>query len=108
MPRGDRTGPNGMGPTTGRAAGFCAGYDAAGWVSAPELRGRGRRIGRGFAHGRGFAGGQGFGGGWCGTPAAPQNRKALLQSEVAALENRLEYLRREIDAVDGEEDDPRT
>ena len=26
MPGGDRTGPAGMGPMTGRVAGFCAGY----------------------------------------------------------------------------------
>jgi hypothetical protein len=25
MPRGDRTGPNGMGPLTGRGAGYCSG-----------------------------------------------------------------------------------
>ena len=37
MPRGDGTGPMGMGPMTGRAAGFCAGYNSAG------ARGRGRR-----------------------------------------------------------------
>ncbi|MCF7946089.1 MAG: DUF5320 domain-containing protein, partial [Spirochaetia bacterium] len=27
MPRGDRTGPDGMGPRTGRALGYCSGYD---------------------------------------------------------------------------------
>jgi len=26
MPRGDRTGPRGMGPMTGRRAGYCADY----------------------------------------------------------------------------------
>ena len=26
MPRGDRSGPTGPGPGTGRSAGFCAGY----------------------------------------------------------------------------------
>ena len=33
MPRGDGTGPMGMGPMTGRAAGFCAGYSAPGFMS---------------------------------------------------------------------------
>ena len=42
MPRGDRTGPQGMGPMTGRGAGFCAGYSNPGVVS-----GYGRRFGRG-------------------------------------------------------------
>ena len=31
MPGGDRTGPNGMGPMTGRGAGFCGGWNRPGW-----------------------------------------------------------------------------
>jgi len=30
MPGGDGTGPAGMGPMTGRAAGYCAGYPVPG------------------------------------------------------------------------------
>ncbi|MBN1835246.1 MAG: DUF5320 family protein [Spirochaetales bacterium] len=33
MPRGDGTGPAGMGPMTGRAAGFCAGYGVPGFMN---------------------------------------------------------------------------
>ena len=33
MPFGDGTGPAGMGPMTGRAAGFCAGYPAPGYMN---------------------------------------------------------------------------
>lgn len=33
MPGGDRTGPAGMGPMTGRAAGFCAGYPVPGYMN---------------------------------------------------------------------------
>jgi len=33
MPRGDGTGPAGMGPMTGRAAGYCAGYGMPGYVN---------------------------------------------------------------------------
>lgn len=33
MPRGNGTGPNGMGPMTGRAAGYCAGYNVAGFAN---------------------------------------------------------------------------
>ena len=33
MPRGDRTGPMGMGPMTGRAAGYCAGYGVPGYAN---------------------------------------------------------------------------
>jgi len=34
MPRGDGTGPAGMGPRTGRGAGYCAGNRAPGFASA--------------------------------------------------------------------------
>jgi len=56
MPGGDGTGPMGLGPMTGRAAGFCAGYDAPGYVNPVAGRGRGGR-GRG---GWGRGGGRGF------------------------------------------------
>ena len=61
MPGGDRTGPLGFGPRTGRAAGYCAGYPNPGYMSpGPGFgRGFGRGWGRGF--GRGFWGrGRGF------------------------------------------------
>jgi hypothetical protein len=51
MPGGDRTGPMGMGPMTGRGAGFCAGSRAPGYLSAGLGRGwfgRGRGGGRGW------------------------------------------------------------
>lgn len=60
MPGGDRTGPNGMGPMTGRGVGICAGYDVPGSMT-PSFRhgfggGRGRGMGRNF----GMGGGRGW------------------------------------------------
>ena len=52
MPRGDRTGPVGLGPMTGRAAGFCAGYSGPGYLNPVPAR-----AGIGF-------GGRGGGRGW--------------------------------------------
>ncbi len=52
MPGGDRTGPSGMGPMTGRAAGYCAGYAAPGYVNQVGGRGFGGG-GRGGRGGRG-------------------------------------------------------
>lgn len=43
MPRGDRTGPDGMGPMTGRGLGLCSGYNTPGFTKG---RGRGRGRGR--------------------------------------------------------------
>lgn len=57
MPGGDRKGPMGEGPMTGRGLGLCAGNDTPGSVTDNEqLRGIGRGMGRGS--GRGFRHGQ--------------------------------------------------
>jgi hypothetical protein len=53
MPRGDRTGPMGYGPMTGRGAGYCAGYGMPGYANPIPGRGYGRRGGFG-GHGRGW------------------------------------------------------
>ncbi len=54
MPRGDGTGPMGMGPMTGRAAGFCAGSGIPGFMNSGL--GRGLGIGRGFGRSGGGRG----------------------------------------------------
>jgi len=53
MPRGDRTGPDGFGPMTGRGFGFCSGFNSPGYTRGG---GFGRGYGRGFGRGRGFRG----------------------------------------------------
>jgi hypothetical protein len=59
MPGGDRTGPRGAGPMSGRAAGFCNGYDVAGFANRDGLergmQGRGmvQGVGGGRVRGRG-------------------------------------------------------
>jgi hypothetical protein len=65
MPRGDGTGPTGMGPMTGRGAGYCAGYNVPGFMNS--LPGRGMGMGWGRGRGRGF--GMGWHRGWM--PPAP-------------------------------------
>ena len=66
MPRGNGTGPNGMGPMTGRAAGYCAGYGMPGYMNSVGGFGRGRGVGLGMGFGRGLGFGRGFSrrGGW--------------------------------------------
>jgi hypothetical protein len=56
MPRGDRTGPAGMGPMSGRGAGFCAGYGVPGYMNPlPGAGAWGRGMGmRGGGRGRGY------------------------------------------------------
>lgn len=55
MPRGDRTGPAGFGPTTGRALGYCAGYSVPGYANPI-----GGRFGMGMGYGVGWGRGFGF------------------------------------------------
>jgi hypothetical protein len=47
MPRGDRTGPWGAGPMTGRAAGYCAGHAVTRYMNPRFGYGRGYGKGRG-------------------------------------------------------------
>jgi len=53
MPGGDRTGPLGLGPRTGRGFGYCAGYAQPGYANpwpAGGYWGFGRGGGRGYRH----------------------------------------------------------
>jgi hypothetical protein len=105
MPRGDRTGPARLGPRSGRAAGYCGGYEVAGYVKPGPGRGRGRGFGPG-ARGRGRR----FGGGGRGLAfAGPADRTLwvanhdhALDAEVErqALRNRADALRAQLRAVE--------
>jgi hypothetical protein len=62
MPFGDGTGPRGMGPMTGRGAGYCTGSGRPGFASPAFGRGWfgfnsgfGRGMGMGRGRGRGMA-----------------------------------------------------
>ncbi len=65
MPGGDRTGPFGAGPRTGRGMGFCAGYNVPGYMNPGFGYGFGRGWGMGRGRGRGNRWGYFFGApGW--------------------------------------------
>ncbi len=55
MPLGDRTGPLGMGPKTGRGAGYCSGFGMPGYANPVPVRGW-FGFGRGWSRGRGLFG----------------------------------------------------
>lgn len=77
MPRGDRTGPMGYGPRSGRGLGIC-GFAAG--RAAFVGRGFGRGISRGLSVGRRF---------W---PRATQS-KDTIENEISYLEERLNGLK---------------
>jgi hypothetical protein len=95
MPGGDRTGPLGQGPMTGRRMGFCSGNEFAGYATGA--------FGRGLA--RGFRGGQGRRGGFYrfanfgfgqNTEDAKQNRKKSIEDEIDYLKNQINGLEAEL------------
>jgi len=61
MPRGDKRGPMGQGPMTGRATGYCVGNDVPGYMEDRPGLGlaRGFRGGRNAGMGRGLGRGMG-------------------------------------------------
>ena len=101
MPMGDRTGPEGFGPGTGRGAGFCSGYNVPGAYNKPGF-GAGRRPGRGAGFrngGRGFRG-QGLRRGpvfgyraYEPVEIPEEERIRMLQDEAEFLESRLSEIR---------------
>ncbi len=77
MPQGDRTGPNGQGPMTGRGRGFCSGFNAPGFVNSG--------FGRGFGRGRCF----GF-------------RQPFVQPQVITEVQESEFLKQELEQINVE------
>ncbi len=122
MPGGDRTGPLGMGPRTGRAAGYCAGYRVPGYSNpAPGCGygyegGYGRGYGRGFGRGMGRGGGRGFfgrgrmRGAYYDAPpenyppepvaASAEDEIRMLKSEERNLSNSLKQIRNRLNEIE--------
>lgn len=120
MPRGDRTGPWGMGPMTGRGAGFCAGYKAK--LHVYHMPGYANAAAGGFFYGRGgvrgrrnrfFAtgrpgwmrGGPGFGPFWADAPAfSTEEDLHHLKQEADYLEKALSGVRDRIGRMEKEKE----
>lgn len=102
MPRGDGTGPMGMGPMTGRRLGACAGFGAPGYANNRCGMGRGRGFRRMY-HMTGLP----F---WARYGAYPYeddedevpvvNEKKALQSQAAFLEKQLNQVRKRLNSLE--------
>lgn len=104
MPRGDGTGPMGMGPMTGRGAGFCAGFAAPGYANPIGY-------GCGFGRGRGFRrmfnatglprwaryGVQNLNAGYS---ASDADEKEFLKRQAKFLENQLEDVKKRLEELE--------
>jgi len=115
MPRGNRTGPMGMGPMTGRSAGYCAGYDSPGFMSPQPGRMFGAGLGGGFWGGRGGRGRgwrhmywatnlpgrmrPGRGGMIPGAEVSSGTERQYLQEQAGALQAQLDAIKKRVDEL---------
>jgi len=104
MPRGNGTGPMGMGPMTGRGAGFCAGFAVPGYANPIGY-------GFGFGRGRGFRrmfyatglprwarfGTQNANGAYF---ASDADEKEFLKRQAKFLENQLDDVKKRLDELE--------
>jgi hypothetical protein len=119
MPGGDRTGPAGAGPMTGRAAGYCTGYSAPGYMN-PVGGGLGRwgawGRGRGYRHWYHATGVPGWGRAAQGLPAwgaqrfpyfygpqpsiTPKQEIEMLKAESEGLEQALKEIKKRMEELE--------
>lgn len=103
MPRGDRTGPAGMGPRSGRGAGYCSGYPAPGFANPMP--------GRFFGRGRGYWGAYpadawGYPPGPWGYPGYYEGptEKEMLEEQVTFMKEQLKAMESRLEEI-GDSDD---
>lgn len=117
MPRGDRTGPMGAGPMTGRGVGYCAGFGMPGLMNPNGYPAFGRRGGgrgwRNWFHATGLPGwaraGMGVPAWGAGSypyaapvapPMAPAAEVDALKAQAGYLEQTLQSLRERIQTLE--------
>lgn len=118
MPKGNRRGPENAGPMTGRAAGYCAGFNTPGFRNTVPGQGFWSRFGRG----RGAGGGGGCGRGWrnmffaTGQPGwmrfggnaaplpndDPESEKQFLKNQVDQIQHELDSINKRLMEIDNE------
>ena len=96
MPRGDKKGPAGLGPLTGRRMGYCAGNTNSESNSGIGF-GRGMRNG----NGRGFNQGSGRGFGRNLNSQGTQNfsNKEAIESEINIIKEQLSFLEQKLEKL---------
>jgi hypothetical protein len=126
MPRGDRTGPMGAGPRTGRAMGYCSGYPNPGFMNPGAGYGYARGMGFGGGWGRGMGLGRGRGwrrswgypypteyyppipgfrtpyDPWGAAEITPEQEHDILKSEAKALKDEIVQIEKRIKELEGE------
>jgi len=96
----------GIGPMTGRAAGFCAGYGDPGYMNQISRRGFGAGFGcgrgwRNMFHATGLPGWARVGVPYAATPA-PEQELAVLKQQADNFGNALEDIRKRIQEIESQ------
>lgn len=112
MPGGNRKGPLGDGPQTGRGLGYCAGYDEPGYIDTQTALGLGRGFrwggrGRGAGRGRGrrnrFNAGFGLERGrraFTAQAISPEQEAEALKAQAAELQDALQEIQKRLDQME--------
>jgi hypothetical protein len=115
MPRGDRRGPMGNGPMTGRGAGLCGGFGMPGHMNAGGRGDPGAEFGRRAGCGRGGFGGGGHGWrnryfatglpGWMHSgqeviDTGPEMARQALKARMEALQAELDIMKQHLERLD--------
>ena len=95
MPGGDRSGPTGAGPMSGRAMGYCAGYSVPGYANAAPGMGRGMAWRSGWGRGGGF----GFRRRFYQPAEMMENLAPTREEELSSLKTQADRLKRTLDDV---------
>ncbi len=105
MPRGDGTGPMGMGRMTGRGVGYCAGFAAPGYASPVGFAGG---FGRGFRrmfHATGLPGWARFGyPAYAGANGETVDERTILSSQAEFLEKQLQQVKKRLSRLKEDEE----
>lgn len=127
MPRGDRTGPMGDGPRTGRSMGYCSGYPVPGFMNPGVGYGYAWATGFGRGWGRGLGLGRGRGwrrhwsypypptefyppipgfrnpyDPWGASEIAPEKEREILKSEAKMLREEIAQVEKRLKELEGE------
>lgn len=101
MPGGDRTGPMGNGPMTGRCMGYCASDEN---ISIPY--GYGRGLGRKNRYSGRWGGGFGFRGGLGFQQSDPEEEISAIEYEMKILKEKLSYLEKRMADIAKDREEP--
>lgn len=100
MPRGDKTGPAGLGPMTGRGLGYCSGHGQPGYMTPGFGWGRGRGRGLGWGRGWGYPADFPLPSRYPVRPLTSFEEKEMLKEEKEVLSNELKALKEEMNAIE--------